>query len=113
MRAFAAAALLFAFAILSASAANDGLALTPPMGFRDWNQWQCKITQQDMEGIMDKVADTSRGVSLAALGYSDVGLGALARAAGGCGFRYSTSRRSFLHARTRRRLLAKVRKVWA
>ena len=43
---------------------------------RDWNEDQCKINQQIMMATMDAVADASRGVSLAGLGYTDVGLGA-------------------------------------
>ena len=58
------------------NAAEDGLALSPPMGWRDWNQYQCKINQQIMMATMDSLVDTSRGVSLAALGFKDVGLGA-------------------------------------
>lgn len=45
--------------------------------WRDWNEDQCKITQDIMMSTMDAISDTSRhgGVSLAALGYKDVGLG--------------------------------------
>ena len=109
MRLFLAATL-----IASSQAANDGVAVTPPMGCecpsnhsfhrsritrltvqlrpcshrlprrhvtraptgRDWNLFQCKINQQIMMATMDAVADASRGVSLAGLGYTDVGLGA-------------------------------------
>lgn len=56
-------------------AANDGIALTPPMGWRDWNQFQCKIDQAIMESAIVAMADTSRGgVSLQSLGFGDVGL---------------------------------------
>ena len=62
--------------IACSNAADDGLALTPPQGWRDWNEDQCGINQQIMMATMDLIADASRGVSLAALGYKDVGLGA-------------------------------------
>lgn len=70
-------AALFFSLFVSTDAAEDGLALTPPQGFRNWNQYQCKINQQIMMGIMDSMVDTSRdGISLLSLGYKDVGLGA-------------------------------------
>jgi hypothetical protein len=69
-------AALFAALIARSSAAEDGLALTSPMGWRDWNLYQCNVNQQIMMGTMDLIADAGRGVSLAALGYKDVGLGA-------------------------------------
>lgn len=70
------AALVFTL-FVSTDAAEDGLALTSPMGYRNWNQYQCKINQQIMMGIMDSMVDTSRGgISLLSLGYKDVGLGA-------------------------------------
>lgn len=59
----------------SASSAKDGLALTPPRGWRDWNQWQGDIDMTIMMSTIDAMTDTSRGgVSLASVGYSDVGL---------------------------------------
>ena len=55
-------------------AALDGLALTPPMGGRNWNQFQCNINQDVMEAIFDAMVDASRGVSFRDLGYFDYGL---------------------------------------
>ncbi len=69
--------LLLALLSTCVYAAMDGLALTPPQGWRDWNEFQCKITQAQMEQTMDLMVDTSRGPSLLQLGYSDVGLGEL------------------------------------
>jgi alpha-galactosidase len=61
------------------SGLDNGKAITPPMGFRNWNQWQSNINQVIMEQIMNAMVDRSRTVngvptSLADLGYSDVGL---------------------------------------
>ena len=66
---------LFGLLATCVNAANDGLALTPPLGWRDWNEDQCKITQALMQQTMDLMVDTSRGPSLLQLGYKDVGLG--------------------------------------
>jgi len=62
-----------------AAAANDGLALRPPMGWRSWNCFGIDVSQQMMQSIMDSVADKKRLVdgvhtSLADLGYIYVGL---------------------------------------
>mmetsp|Transcript_16316 Transcript_16316/g.37648 ORF Transcript_16316/g.37648 Transcript_16316/m.37648 type:complete len:566 (-) Transcript_16316:24-1721(-) len=62
-----------------AVAANDGLARTPPMGWRSWNCFGVDVSQQMMQSIMDSVADRTRLVdgvhkSLADLGYVYVGL---------------------------------------
>jgi len=54
--------------------ADDGVAVRPPQGWRDWNQYQGSISQQIMETSADAVASTSRGVSLLSLGYSDIGV---------------------------------------
>lgn len=67
--------LIFAAALAVARAANDGVALTPPRGWRSWNYWQGHIDQQIIMSSIDAMTDTSRGgVSLALLGYSDVGV---------------------------------------
>ena len=70
--------LVFIAALCSAPAtyaAQDGAARQPPRGWRDWNQWQGTINQAIMTRTMDAMVNTSRGgVSLASLGYSDVGL---------------------------------------
>ena len=61
--------------------ANDnGLALTPPMGWRSWNLYLGNIHQDEMTAIMDGMVNRTRKdhegnlVSLCDLGYCDVGL---------------------------------------
>lgn len=71
-------------AVLSSShvvPSNDnGLALTPPMGWRSWNQYGPNVSQSLMKHIMDGVASRSRvnhtgtPTSLCDIGYCDVGL---------------------------------------
>ena len=58
---------------------DNGLALSPPMGWRSWNFYQCNINQEIMEASFAAMVDRSRLVdgkptSLADLGYTDVGL---------------------------------------
>lgn len=60
---------------------NDGLALTPPMGWRSWNLYEGDINQEKMESIMrgmvrrhSRPDHTGRMTTLAELGYRDVGL---------------------------------------
>jgi hypothetical protein len=66
----------------TADASDNGRARTPPMGWRDWNQYGCDAADQRMmETTFRAMVDTSRAVngtrmSLRQLGYSDVGLGA-------------------------------------
>ena len=62
-----------------ALASDNGLALTPPMGWRSWNCYHGSVTQELLEGIMDKMANKSGLVdgtptSLADLGYINCGL---------------------------------------
>ena len=65
----------------TAGASDNGRARTPPMGWRDWNQYGCDAADQRMmETTFRAMVDTSRAVngtrmSLRQLGYSDVGLG--------------------------------------
>jgi alpha-galactosidase len=70
-----------AFAILGLAQANDnGLALTPPLGWRSWNLYGANVNQSLITGIMDgmvkKQGKTHLGdsVSLSDLGFNDVGL---------------------------------------
>lgn len=70
---------VFASLLVAAQGWNNGKARTPPLGFRNWNQYQRNIDQPTMEAIMDAMVDRSRTVngkptSLADLGYTDVGL---------------------------------------
>lgn len=60
-------------------AKDNGMALTPPMGWRSWNLYGADVTQELIETIMDGMVDQSRTVdgkptSLCDLGYCDVGL---------------------------------------
>lgn len=63
----------------AAMADNNGLALTPPLGWRSFNAFWGIISQDRMETIMDAMVDRNRTVagastSLLDLGYSHVGL---------------------------------------
>ena len=68
------------FALLStALAADDGGALTPPRGWRSWNQFNGAVTHDDIVRAIRGLTDRSRLVdgvptSLADLGYGDVGI---------------------------------------
>jgi alpha-galactosidase len=72
--ALAAAALLCA-----AGAADNGEAMTPPMGWRSWNCFGLGVTQAAMESAMDALVSRARRVggrptSLADVGYVAAGL---------------------------------------
>mmetsp|Transcript_9845 Transcript_9845/g.20892 ORF Transcript_9845/g.20892 Transcript_9845/m.20892 type:complete len:476 (-) Transcript_9845:1269-2696(-) len=66
--------------IVVVSANDNGLALTPPMGWRSWNQYGGNVDQVLMQLIMDGMVDRGRTdhngqpTSLCGLGYCDVGL---------------------------------------
>lgn len=69
---------LFAFLPI-ANANENGLATTPPMGWRSWNLYGANVEQSLIEGIMDGMVAKKRMVdgvptSLCDLGYCDVGL---------------------------------------
>lgn len=67
--------LLAALALQLASAANDGRARTPPMGWRTWNAFHAQVSQDVMLEVAAAMTNRSRGgVSLADVGYTDVGL---------------------------------------
>jgi len=58
---------------------DNGLALTPPRGWRSWNLFGLDVTQTLLEEIMDAMVARTRTVdgvptSFFDLGYSDVGL---------------------------------------
>ena len=62
-----------------ALAADDGLARTPPLGWRSWNFYACEIDAGVFERQADALADRSRTVdgrptSLLDLGYDTVGI---------------------------------------
>jgi len=74
-------AFLFAAAALLRGAASldNGMAKTPPMGWRSWNLYGANVNQKLIEGIMDGMVKKTREVdgkptSLCDLGYCDVGL---------------------------------------
>lgn len=66
----------FCFArIALVSALDDGLARTPPMGWRNWNAFMQDISQDILERTMDAMVKKGpNGLSLLDVGYSDVGL---------------------------------------
>jgi alpha-galactosidase len=64
------------------SAHDNGLAQTPPLGWRSWNLYEGNVHQIDITRIMDGMARRRHNrtdhlgniISLADLGYRDVGL---------------------------------------
>lgn len=61
------------------SALDNGLALTPPMGFRTWNQFGLQVNQTMMEDIVRSMSARTRTVdskptSLVDLGYKHAGI---------------------------------------
>jgi len=61
------------------SCLDNGLAVTPPMGWRSWNQMGLNINQSYVELVFQALADRSRTVdgsytSLADLGYTRAGI---------------------------------------
>jgi alpha-galactosidase len=62
-------------ALTGVAFANDnGLALTPPLGWRSWNLYGSKVNQTLIENIMTGMTKKHNGVSLCDLGFCDVGL---------------------------------------
>jgi len=68
-------------ALVAVVVANDnGLAITPPLGWRSWNLYGGNVNQGLIEGIMDGMVNSSRPIwngetkNLKELGYGDVGL---------------------------------------
>ena len=52
-------------------ASDNGRALTPPLGWRSWNQYQARINQATMEASFRALAQPRKGgVALADLGYT-------------------------------------------
>lgn len=65
--------------IVLASANDNGLAITPPLGWRSWNLYGANVNQSLIQSIMDGMVKKDRMVdgvptSLCDLGYCDVGL---------------------------------------
>jgi alpha-galactosidase len=62
-----------------AAANNNGLAITPPQGWRSWNLYGNNVNQSLLQHIMLGMTSKARNVngkptSLCDLGYCDVGL---------------------------------------
>ncbi|MDH6128079.1 NEW3 domain-containing protein [Kitasatospora sp. GP82] len=53
-----------------AAALDNGLALTPPMGWNDWNAFGCDVSEQLVEQTADKIASNG----LQAAGYRQVNI---------------------------------------
>jgi alpha-galactosidase len=47
-----------AFAAQSAGAADDGLALTPPMGWNSWNKFGCNVSEQLLRDAADAMVSS-------------------------------------------------------
>jgi alpha-galactosidase len=67
------------FVVVPAGAIDNGVGLTPPMGWRSWNCYGADVDQNKMESIMAKMTQRVRTVdgvntSLLDLGYSNCGL---------------------------------------
>ena len=58
----------------AAIALDNGLARSPPLGWRSWNAYGGGVTQAKMEAVMAAFVDESRGFSLRSLGFEFVGL---------------------------------------
>jgi len=70
---------LLIFSLKTASSNDNGLALTPPMGWRSWNLFGASVNQTLMLEVMDAITTRKREVdgvptSLCDVGYCDVGL---------------------------------------
>ena len=62
-----------------AAGLDNGLAITPPMGWRSWNCFHGDVSAVKIESIIDALSDKARTVdgiptSLADLGYTHVGV---------------------------------------
>ena len=71
--------LLAALCLAGAAAMDNGLALTPPLGWRSYNAFGGRPTQAEMSAAMDAMVSRDRAVggtptSLLDLGYNHVGL---------------------------------------
>eukprot|EP00665_Eupelagonemidae_sp_cell47_P009362 gene9362-3970_t len=57
-----------------AGALDNGLALTPPMGWRSWNCDHLDVSDKKIRRTVDAITDRSRGRSLRDAGYNHVGI---------------------------------------
>ncbi len=55
---------VFLALVCGAAALDNGLARTPPMGWRSWNAYGSNIHQDLMDNAADMMVDASRGFSL-------------------------------------------------
>mmetsp|Transcript_15586 Transcript_15586/g.33973 ORF Transcript_15586/g.33973 Transcript_15586/m.33973 type:complete len:416 (-) Transcript_15586:252-1499(-) len=60
--------------LVLAAGRPDGLATTPPMGWRSWNGFHGSITQEILQAQVDGLVRKVKGTSLLDLGYGRVGL---------------------------------------
>merc|ERR1719473_478176 len=58
----------------TATAIDNGLGRTPPMGWRSWNAYHADINQKKMTTAADAMVNKSRGVSLLEAGFNNCGL---------------------------------------
>ena len=73
---------LFCLVVQTACSVDNGVGLTPPMGWRSWNCFGADVSQEKMTNIMDAMADKSRvdvvtgngSISLLDVGYNNCGL---------------------------------------
>eukprot|EP01013_Petalomonas_cantuscygni_P032487 TRINITY_DN59045_c0_g1_i1.p1 TRINITY_DN59045_c0_g1~~TRINITY_DN59045_c0_g1_i1.p1 ORF type:complete len:466 (+),score=72.10 TRINITY_DN59045_c0_g1_i1:81-1478(+) len=72
------ASVLLAAAFAVASAANDGAAKHPPLGWRSWNQFGCNVNQRLIEStyaaLVDRSPSWQGNRSLADIGFRHAGL---------------------------------------
>eukprot|EP00756_Hemistasia_phaeocysticola_P016784 Hpha_TRINITY_DN15497_c2_g9::TRINITY_DN15497_c2_g9_i1::g.176301::m.176301/K07407/E3.2.1.22B, galA, rafA; alpha-galactosidase len=70
---------VLAAAVGPAAAIDNGIGLTPPMGWRSWNCFHGAVNQSQIQAVMDKMSERTRTVggkatSFLDLGFSSVGL---------------------------------------
>lgn len=70
MRKFITALLVAACVFSAVSCLDNGLALTPAMGWNSWNHFACNINEDLIKQTADKIVSTG----LAALGYNYINL---------------------------------------
>jgi alpha-galactosidase len=73
------AALLLCSMLPWVASIDNGLGLTPPMGWRSWNCYQFDISDEKMRGVIDAMTSKSRTVdgkpsSLLDVGYLNCGI---------------------------------------
>ena len=70
---------LFTLSTTIVNANDNGLGLSPPLGWRSWNLYGANVNQSLIQSIMKGMTSRKRNVngkptSLCDLGYCDVGL---------------------------------------